>query len=184
MPVHDEGQPRGDVPTIRQHGLVQNLLPRQRGKVTRNNPAVLNAILQVAEQGCKWRGLPECFGHWHRLYTRMNRWTKAGVLGGCLPHRQIIRVRVEAVPLDNTTVKVHPDGTTGLHLVAATARTAVGFSLSAGPMGDAPAGRKWLTSIPLSAECVVMDQAYEGDETCQTVRDRVWACGAAQQQSY
>ena len=58
--------------------------------------------------------------------------------------------------------------TTKLHLVAADARTAVGFSLSVGQAGDAPEGRKLLTSLSLSAEStdyVIMDKAYEGDET-------------------
>lgn len=41
---------------------------------------VLNAILYVAEQGCKWRGLPKRFGQWHTIYMRMNRWAKNGVL--------------------------------------------------------------------------------------------------------
>jgi len=30
--------------------------------------------------GCKWRGLPKRFGKWHTIYTRMNRWSKNGVL--------------------------------------------------------------------------------------------------------
>jgi transposase len=44
---------------------------------------VLNAILYVAEHGCKWRGLPKRFSNWHTIYTRMNRWPKrpkSGVL--------------------------------------------------------------------------------------------------------
>lgn len=40
----------------------------------------LNAILYLAEQGYKWRGLPKRFGGWHTIYTRMNRWAKSGVL--------------------------------------------------------------------------------------------------------
>ena len=31
-------------------------LPRQRGNVSLSNLQVLNAILYVAEHGCKWRG--------------------------------------------------------------------------------------------------------------------------------
>ncbi|MBI1955922.1 MAG: transposase, partial [Acidobacteria bacterium] len=34
----------------------------------------------MAEHGWKWRGLPQRFGNWHTIYTRMNRWSKAGVL--------------------------------------------------------------------------------------------------------
>jgi transposase len=37
---------------------------------------VLNAVLHVAEQGCKWRGLPKRFGRWHTIYTRMKRWVQ------------------------------------------------------------------------------------------------------------
>ena len=55
-------------------------LPRQRGNVSHENLNVINAILFVAENGCKWRALPKRFGNWHTIYTRMNRWAKAGVL--------------------------------------------------------------------------------------------------------
>ena len=34
-------------------------LPKQRGNVSLSNIQALNAILYVAEHGCKWRGLPE-----------------------------------------------------------------------------------------------------------------------------
>ena len=88
-------------------------LPRQRGNVRISNLQVLNALLYVAEQGCKWRGLPKRFGNWHTIYTRMNRWSKNGVLDRVferLQREQIVRIQIEAVKLDSTTVKVHPDG--------------------------------------------------------------------------
>ena len=47
----------------------------------------------------------------------MNRWAKSGVLDRVfseLQRQQIIRVKVEAVSLDSTAVKVHPDGTGAL----------------------------------------------------------------------
>ena len=88
-------------------------LPRQRGNVSITNLQVLNALLYVAEQGCKWRGLPKRFGNWHTIYTRMNRWSKNGVLDHVfeqLQREQILRIQIEAVNLDSTPVKVHPDG--------------------------------------------------------------------------
>jgi transposase len=100
--------------TKSQYQLIQPFLPRQRGNVSLSHRQVLNAILYVAEHGCKWRGLPTHFGNWHTIYTRMNRWAKRGVLDRvfvALQERQIIHVRVEAVSLDSTAVKVHPDGT-------------------------------------------------------------------------
>ncbi|MDR1190840.1 MAG: transposase [Verrucomicrobiales bacterium] len=37
-------------------------------------------MLYVLENGCKWRQLLREYGNWHTLYTRMNRWSKKGVL--------------------------------------------------------------------------------------------------------
>ena len=42
----------------RQYRHIEPYLPTQRGNVNVDNLHVLNAILYVAEQGCKWRGLP------------------------------------------------------------------------------------------------------------------------------
>ncbi len=103
--------------TIEQFARIEPFLPRQRGNVSIDNLQVLNAILYVAEHGCKWRGLPKRFGNWHTVYTRMNRWAKKGVLDRVfseLQRQQVIQVRVEAVSLDSTAVKVHPDGTGAL----------------------------------------------------------------------
>ena len=103
--------------TEAQYRRIEACLPRQRGNVSLSNLQVLNAILFVAEHGCKWRGLPKRFGNWHTIYTRMNRWSKAGVLDRLfakLQEEQIVRIKIEAASLDSTTVKVHPDGTGAL----------------------------------------------------------------------
>src|SRR5271165_6116055 len=103
--------------TEAQYQRIASSLPRQRGNVKLQNLQLLNALLYVAEQGCKWRGLPKRFGNWHTIYTRMNRWSKSGVLDRVfeqLQREQIVRIRLEAVSLDSTTVKVHPDGTGAL----------------------------------------------------------------------
>jgi len=103
--------------TEAQYERIQSCFPRQRGNVSISNLQVLNAILYVAEHGCKWRGLPKRFGNWHTIYTRMNRWAKAGVLDRvfrALQEEQVIRVKIESLKLDSTIVKVHPDGTGAL----------------------------------------------------------------------
>lgn len=64
-----------------QYALIRPYLPVQRGNVRVSNLTVINAILFVAENGCKWRALPERFGKWHTVYTRMRRWPEEGVLG-------------------------------------------------------------------------------------------------------
>ena len=100
-----------------QFAQIENCLPTQRGNVSLSNLSVVNAILYVAEHGCKWRGLPKRFGNWHTIYTRMNRWSKSGVLDRVfeqLQKAQVVRIKIEAVSLDSTIVKVHPDGTGAL----------------------------------------------------------------------
>lgn len=181
--------------TAEQFSRIEHCLPRQRGNVSLSNLSVLNAILYVAEHGCKWRGLPKRFGNWHTIYTRMNRWSKAGVLDRVfeqLQYNQIVRIKIEAVSLDSTSVKVHPDGTgarkkngpqaigksrggwnTKIHLVAADARTAIAFSLSPGQAHDAPEGRtllRWLGPQERPVH-LLMDRAYEGNETRQLALD-------------
>ncbi len=100
-----------------QFKLIENLLPIQRGNVTLSNLEVLNAILYVAEHGCKWRGLPVKFGNWHSIYTRANRWARNGVLDRvflALQQNKLIQLEVDHMSLDSTIVKVHPDGTGAL----------------------------------------------------------------------
>jgi transposase len=103
--------------TPEQYERIKDSLPLQRGNVRLTNLQILNAILYVTEQGCKWRGLPKRFGNWHTIYMRMNRWAKNGVLDRVfekLQSEQIVRIRIEAFALDSTSVKVHSDRTGAL----------------------------------------------------------------------
>jgi transposase len=68
--------------TEAQYRQSEHCLPKQRGNVSHTNLRVISVILYVAQHGCKWRGLPPRFGNWHTVYTRMNRWSKNGVLSG------------------------------------------------------------------------------------------------------
>jgi transposase len=103
--------------TAEQYNKIKDSLPIQRGSVKLQNLEVLNAILYVAGQGCRWRGLPFRFGNWHSIYTRMNRWAKSGVLDRVfekLQTERIVRIKIEAFSLDSTSIKGHPDGTGAL----------------------------------------------------------------------
>jgi transposase len=103
--------------TKEQFDLISDYLPLERGKVSISQHQFVNAILYITENGCKWRALPEAFGNWHTIYMRMNRWSKNGVLQRlfeALQEKGIIRIRMESVCLDSTSVKVHPDGTGAL----------------------------------------------------------------------
>jgi transposase len=156
---------------------------------------VVNAILYVAEHGCKWRGLPKRFGNWHTIYTRMNRWTKAGVLdrmfeelaaragrahqdrsrlAGFHEHQGPSRRHRGAKKNGPQAIGKSRGGwNTKVHMVAADARTAVTFSLSPGQAHDAPEGRALLSAwVRPTDRCTsLMDRAYEGNETRQLALD-------------
>ena len=128
--------------TEAQYARIAPYLPVQRGNVSLSNLQVLNAILYVAEHGCKWRGLPARFGNWHTIYVRMNRWSKSGVLDRVfeqLQRERIVRIKLEAFSLDSTIVKVHPtDGGAKKRLP----------SRSAGPEAAGPPSFIWLPRMP------------------------------------
>jgi transposase len=66
----------------------------------------------MAENGCKWRALPEKYGNWHAIYYRVSRWARRGVLDKAfakLQEKQIVRINVEVISMDSTSVKIHPD---------------------------------------------------------------------------
>jgi transposase len=163
----------------------------------------LNALLYVAEHGCKWRCLTKRFGNWHTIYARMNRWSKSGVLDRVfekLLREQIVRIRIEALSLDSTSIKVHPDGTgtlkkgpqaigtsrggwnTKIHLVAADARTAISFALSPDNVHDARQGPALLEELrPMCKGLpMLMDRAYEDNHTRQLVGTGHGSSGSAQ----
>ena len=173
-----------------QYERIAPYLPVQRGSVRLSNLQVGNAILYVAEQGCKWRDWPPRCGNWHTIYMWMKRWSKNGVLDRVfeqLQREQIVHIKVEGVSMDSTTVRVHPVGagalrngpqsigksrggwTTKIRMVAADGRTAMTFSLSPGQPRDAPEGRKLPKRIapPRRNPSLLMDRAYESNVTRQ-----------------
>ena len=107
--------------TQAQYDLLHPYLPVQRGNVRVSNLTLINAVLYIAENGCKWRSLPPEFGNWNTIYVRIRRWAENGVLDRlfeALQAHNIIRVSVDCIGLDSTSIKVHPDGTGALKKTA------------------------------------------------------------------
>jgi transposase len=98
--------------TPEQFGQIEQYLPRQRGNVSHKNLAVINAILYLAENDCKWWALPKRFGKWNTIYTRVNRWAKAGVLDRVFEQMQrlgVIRIKLEVTGIDGAVREDRPD---------------------------------------------------------------------------
>ena len=95
-----------------QYNLIKPYLPVQRGNVKIANLPLINAVLYVAKNGCKWRSLSREFGNLHTIYTRLKRWAERGVLERLfvvLQKEKLIQISVICLGLDSTSIKVHPD---------------------------------------------------------------------------
>jgi transposase len=96
-----------------QYERIAGHFPVQRGNVKTENRDFVNAILYMAENGCKWRALPPEFGKWQTIYKKFSRWAKSGVMQrifAALQAEEIIAINVEVLALDSTSCKVHPNG--------------------------------------------------------------------------
>jgi transposase len=71
----------------------------------------LEAVLYLADSGCKWRQLPDRYGAWDAVYNRFRRWIEAGVfdrLFADLPPRAAAGLgEVRRVFLDSTVSRAH-----------------------------------------------------------------------------
>jgi transposase len=72
---------RGDL-TNDQWERLKPLLPPQKpptGRPANYHRTVMNGILWILRTGAPWRDLPERYGKWTTVYSRFQRWRKAGV---------------------------------------------------------------------------------------------------------
>ena len=108
--------------TVRRHELSEAewerlapLLPPERPRTGRPNKShrlIVNAILWKLRTGAPWRDLPERYGPWESVYTRLRRWRLAGVWD-----RVLAAVQIEADAegkldwrihyLDGTVIRAH-----------------------------------------------------------------------------
>ena len=137
-----------------EYEVIRPLLPVQRGNVRIANLDVINAVLYVAENGCKWRALPERFANWHTMYTQLAAVGGGGRAGSAVPSlagtspdshsRRVRRLghhQREGSPRRHGRAnkngpqaigKSRGGWNTKIHLVAANDRIALTFALSPG----------------------------------------------------
>ena len=61
---------------------IEGLLPAQKpatGRANLDHRTVVNGMIWVLRSGAPWRDLPERYGKWTTVYSRFQRWSKAGV---------------------------------------------------------------------------------------------------------
>ena len=82
--------------------IIEPLLPKAkncRRKRATDQREIVNAILYLLNEGCKWRSLPHDFPHWSTVRTYFDRWRRKKVW--CqLNHvlREQLRIEQRAMP--------------------------------------------------------------------------------------
>lgn len=98
-----------EVKKMRRHELTQtqwkkikNLLPAEKkphaGRPAKDNRAMLHAMIYWLNTGIAWRDLPERFGPWQSVYTRMRRWNDKGIWN------QVVEELVKLDIIDRPTI--------------------------------------------------------------------------------
>jgi transposase len=72
----------------------------------------MNAILWVLRTGAPWRDMPERYGKWTTVYSRFQRWRKAGIWDRIFKELQSIKDREGLVDweihfIDGSVVRAH-----------------------------------------------------------------------------
>ena len=119
----DERRPYPSDLTDEQWAVLQPLVTRPRRADGRGRPPevdlreVVNAVLYVLHEGCRWRALPHDFPPWPTVYWYFARWSQDGTLERIADAlRRRLRARAgrdpepSAVVIDSQSVKATAKG--------------------------------------------------------------------------
>jgi transposase len=158
------------------------------GRPPKDDRLMLTGIWFVLRTGLPWRDLPECFGPWGSVYTRLRRWCASGLFARMLKvlgRRACGGLR----HLDCSHIKLHQHGANpvGGQEAQAMGRTkgglntklsalvdrhgrAVALSLAPGPQHDQHAALPVLRG--LKGRCIVADKGFDSNIFRRKLRRR------------
>ncbi len=92
-----------------------DLLPPQKpsiGRPAKDHRIVINGILWVLRTGAPWRDLPERYGRWKTVYSRLRRWEEAGIWDRILRELQVEAAHDERIDgtvtmIDSSSIRAH-----------------------------------------------------------------------------
>ncbi len=88
---------------------IEALLPCRKdtvGVTAKDNRLCIEAVLYRYRAGIPWRDLPERFGAWKAIHTRVRRWAKSGMLENIFKHL-VADADNEYAVIDRTIVRAH-----------------------------------------------------------------------------
>ena len=96
--------------TDREWETIKDFLPPEktgkRGRPSKDNRMMLNAMIWLARSGAPWRDLPERYGPWESVYSRFRKWIDDGILDNIF---RILSLEsaLEELSLDASIVQAH-----------------------------------------------------------------------------
>ena len=70
--------------TDQEWNRIKDLLPPEksgkRGRPSKDNKMILNAMVWIARSGALWRDLTKRYGSWETVYSRFRKWINDGIL--------------------------------------------------------------------------------------------------------
>ena len=98
--------------TARQYALIEPILLEDkdgRGRKPKiSDRHALEGVLYILREGCRWRALPEVFGHWMLVFMRYKRWVERGTLWKILMRLQKSgTLQVSVTFMDSSVVRAH-----------------------------------------------------------------------------
>ena len=96
--------------TDREWETIKDLFPPEktgkRGRPSKDNRMMLNAIVWIARSGAPWRDLPERYGPWESVYSRFRKWIDDGILDNIFRILSL-EAELEELSLDASIVQAH-----------------------------------------------------------------------------
>ena len=89
---------------------IKQLLPPEKsggkGRPSKDNRTMFNAMVWLARSGAAWRDLPERYGPWETVYSKFRKWLEDGVLDNIF---RVLSLEAEfsELSMDSTIIRAH-----------------------------------------------------------------------------
>lgn len=180
--------------TDQQWEQISSLFPPEntgkRGRPSKNNRLMLNAMVWIARSGAPWRDLPERFGPWGTVYSRFRKWIDDGFLDNIF---RILSLDAELseISIDASIVQAHQHSagarknslpneigrsrggpSTKIHAAVDTYGYPVYIMISEGQRNDINFAIPVLEHINIEGSNVLADRGYDSNKLIDYIYDK------------
>ena len=89
---------------------IKDLLPPEitgkKGRPSKDNRNMLNAMVWLARSGAPWRDLPERYGSWESVYSRFRKWINDGIIDNIF-RVLALEAELDELSMDSTIIRAH-----------------------------------------------------------------------------